>query len=193
VKAERGAARVPVVIFKPLELVGAHVIELEAHADERGFFARCFCEREFAERGLPTRFPQCNLSRNTRVGTLRGMHFQVGHEGEAKIVRAVTGAIHDVIADIRPSSPTYRQWYGVELSSENAKALFVPAGFAHGFITLEDDTDVYYHMSDFFRPEGARGFRWNDPSFGIRWPGVPAVISERDASYPDFGPASVAD
>jgi dTDP-4-dehydrorhamnose 3,5-epimerase len=181
------------VIFKPIGLGGAHVIELEPHVDERGFFARCFCEREFADRGLPTRFPQCNLSRNTRKGTLRGMHFQVGREGEAKIVRAVTGAIYDVVVDIRPSSPTYRQWVSVELSSDNAMALFVPEGFAHGFITLRDDTDVFYHMSDFFRPAGARGFRWNDSSFGIRWPGVPKVISERDAAYPDFESASLDD
>jgi len=181
------------VIFKPTALAGAHIIEVEPHADERGFFARCFCEREFAEQGLPVQFPQCNLSRNTRAGTLRGMHFQAGPAKEAKIVRAVAGAIYDVIADIRPSSPTYRQWYAVELSSENAMALFVPEGFGHGFITLRDDTDVLYHMSDFFRPAGARGFRWDDPYFDIRWPVVPTTISERDATYRDFDPASFDD
>jgi dTDP-4-dehydrorhamnose 3,5-epimerase len=176
------------VIFEPVGLGDACLVDLEPHLDERGFFARSFCERELAERGLPSRFPQCNLSRNTRVGTLRGMHFQDGPVSEAKIVRAVRGAVYDVIVDIRPESATFARWYGVELSAETGKALFVPGGFAHGFVTLADATDVFYHMSEFFRPEGARGFRWNDPRFGIRWPRLPSVISDRDATYPDFAP-----
>jgi dTDP-4-dehydrorhamnose 3,5-epimerase len=176
--------------FEETPLAGACVVELEPRVDERGFFARCFCEREFGDRGLPTRFPQCNLSRNDRLGTLRGMHFQAAPYHEAKLVRAVTGAIYDVIVDLRARSATFLRWFAVELSAEAGKALFVPAGFAHGFLTLAPKTDVFYHMSDFYRPEGARGFRWNDPRFDIRWPSVPNAISPRDASYPDWDPAS---
>jgi dTDP-4-dehydrorhamnose 3,5-epimerase len=180
------------MIFQPTRLAGAFVIELEPHADERGFFARSFCERELAGQGLPTRFPQCNISRNTRRGTLRGMHFQAGSDPEAKLVRCTSGAIHDVIVDLRASSPTRFQWIGVDLSASTGRALFVPAGFAHGFVTLADDTDVFYHMSDFFRPESARGFRWNDPRLGLRWPIEPTVVAVRDAGYPDFDPDSAA-
>jgi dTDP-4-dehydrorhamnose 3,5-epimerase len=174
------------MIFQGTKLAGSWVIDLEPHADERGFFARSFCEREFAEHQLPSRFPQCNLSRNTRAGTMRGMHYQEAPHEEAKLVRCSTGAIYDVIVDLRPASPTRFEWIGVELSAENARALFVPKGFAHGFVTLANATDVFYHMSEFFRPEGARGFRWNDPRFGIAWPSTPTVISARDANYPDF-------
>jgi dTDP-4-dehydrorhamnose 3,5-epimerase len=174
------------MIFEGVKLAGACVIELEPRSDERGFFARSFCEREFAEHGLPSRFPQCNLSRNVRAGTMRGMHYQATPHREAKLVRCAAGAIYDVIVDLRLTSPTRFEWIGVELSAENARALFVPEGFAHGFITLANGTDVTYHMSEFFRPEGARGFRWNDPRFGIAWPTKPIVIAERDAHYPDF-------
>ncbi len=176
--------------FHPTKLEGAFVVELEPRADDRGFFARCFCEKEFDALGLPTRFPQCNLSRNRLRGTLRGMHFQAGVAPEAKLVRCTAGAIYDVIADLREASPTRFQWLGVELSAENGRALFVPGGLAHGFITLEDDTDVFYHMSDFFRPDRARGFRWNDPCLGIRWPLEPTVLSERDRGYADLDPDS---
>ncbi|MGA2447878.1 MAG: dTDP-4-dehydrorhamnose 3,5-epimerase [Polyangiaceae bacterium] len=174
--------------FQATPLQGAFVVELEPHADERGFFARTFCEREFAAHGLPTRFPQSNLSRNARARTLRGMHFQAEPYFEAKLVRAVSGAIYDVIVDLRRTSPTFLHWFGVELSGESARALFVPERFAHGFLTLQDHTDVFYQMGEFFRPEGARGLRWNDASLGIRWPGAPEVIAERDAHYDDFDP-----
>jgi len=159
--------------------------------DERGFFARTFCERELEQHGLPTRFPQCNLSRNRRRGTLRGMHYEATPSAESKLVRCVTGAIFDVIVDLRPGSATRFAWIGVELSGETGRALFVPAGFAHGFLTLSDDSDVFYHMGDFYRPEAARGFRWNDPLFAIQWPAPPNSIAERDASYPDYEPAAV--
>jgi dTDP-4-dehydrorhamnose 3,5-epimerase len=178
------------MLFEETRLPGAFIVELQPHADERGFFARSFCEREFTEHGLPARFPQCNLSRNSRSGTMRGMHFQAASHPEAKLVRAVTGSIYDVIVDLRTTSATFLQWTGVELSSATGRALFVPGGFAHGFLTLTDDTDVFYHMSDFFKPDCARGFRWNDPLFDIRWPAMPTVIASRDASYSDFDPAT---
>jgi dTDP-4-dehydrorhamnose 3,5-epimerase len=177
------------MLFTETELPGAYVIDLERHEDERGFFARAFCEREFAAHGLPARFPQANLSRNTRTGTLRGMHFEAPPSAEAKLVRCVAGAIHDVILDLRQGSASYLKWTSALLSAENGRALFVPAGFAHGFITLLDDTDVFYQMGDFFRPGGARGLRWDDPKLGIVWPAQPTVISERDAKYPDFDPS----
>jgi dTDP-4-dehydrorhamnose 3,5-epimerase len=177
------------MIFKPTKLAGAHVIELERHGDERGYFARTFCEREFAEHGLPTHYPQCNTSFNSRAGTLRGMHFQAAPQREAKLVRCTRGAIYDVIVDLRVDSPTRFEWIGVDLTEDNGTALFIPEGFAHGFLTRADTTEVHYHMSDFHRPQGARGVRWDDPRFSIRWPITPSVISERDATYPDFDPA----
>ena len=176
------------VIFKETDLRGAFVIELEERADERGSFARVFCEREFEAHGLPTRFPQSNLSRNRKAGTLRGMHYNHLPFAEAKLVRAQTGAIHDVIVDLRPGSTTYLQSLGVELSAGTGRALFVPAGFAHGFITLADDTDVHYQMGEFYQADAARGFRWNDPAFSISWPCPATVIAERDANYPDLDP-----
>jgi len=172
--------------FTELRLAGAFLIELQPHADERGFFARTFCEDEFARHGLVTRFPQNNLSRNTRAGTLRGMHYAVAPSEETKVVRCAAGAIHDVIIDLRAGSPTQGQWVSAELTEQNGQALYVPSGFAHGFLTLADDTDVVYQMGDVFRPETARGLRWNDPLFAVVWPREPAVISARDASYPDF-------
>jgi dTDP-4-dehydrorhamnose 3,5-epimerase len=174
--------------FEPTALGGAWVIELDRHVDERGAFARAFCESEFASIGLPTRFPQCNLSFNTRAGTLRGMHVNVAEHLESKLIRCVRGSIYDVIVDLRDGSPTERQWAAVELSADNGRALFAPTGFAHGFLTLEDNTDVLYHMGDVYHPDAARGFRWNDPCFGVRWPFGPTVISTRDATYPDFDP-----
>jgi dTDP-4-dehydrorhamnose 3,5-epimerase len=176
------------MLFREAELLGAFVIDLEPHRDERGFFARMFCEREFEQQGIITRYPQCNLSRNSRAGTLRGMHYNAAPHSEAKLVRCVSGAIYDVIVDLRPSSPTRFRWIGVELTAEDGSALFVPQGFGHGFITLADATDVFYHMSDFHHGESARGFRYDDPRFSIRWPRVPAVISDRDRTYPDFDP-----
>jgi dTDP-4-dehydrorhamnose 3,5-epimerase len=176
------------VLFRTTPLNSAFVIDIDRRTDERGFFARTFCENEFAEHGLPARFPQCNVSHNARAGTLRGMHFNTEAHREAKLVRCVSGAIYDVIVDLRAGSTTRFEWFAVELSAENASALFVPEGFAHGFVTLADDTDVFYHMGDFFHAAAARGFRWNDPAFTIRWPRPPVVISERDATYPDFNP-----
>jgi dTDP-4-dehydrorhamnose 3,5-epimerase len=174
------------VHFTKTPLESALVVDLDRREDPRGFFARSFCEREFAEHGLPTRFPQCNISRNVRKGTLRGMHFNTAPHAESKLVRCASGAIYDVIVDLRRDSRTRLESFGVELSRENGRALFVPAGFAHGFLTLTDDVDVFYHMGEFFHAEAARGFRWNDATFAIRWPSVPSVISERDATYPDF-------
>ncbi len=178
------------MIFTGTKLAGAFVIDIEPRVDERGAFARSFCEREFAAHGLPARFPQCNISRNTRSGTLRGMHFQAAPHREAKLVRCSSGSIYDVIIDLRPGSETHLEWFGLELSAESARALFVPEGFAHGFVTLDDHTEVFYHMSDFYCADGARGLRWNDPRFGIHWPRLPAVIAPRDASYPDFDPTT---
>jgi dTDP-4-dehydrorhamnose 3,5-epimerase len=174
------------VRFTELALPDACLVELDRHEDERGFFARAFCEREFAQHGLPTRFPQCNLSRNLRRGTLRGMHHQAAPHQEAKLVRCVAGAIHDMIVDLRPSSPTCLRWVGVDLTARAGAALYVPPGFAHGFLTLEDATDVFYQMGEFHVPEAARGFRWNDPALSITWPFEPVLMSERDRGYPDF-------
>lgn len=162
------------------------MIELEPHGDERGFFARTFCAQEFSAHGLPTQFPQTNLSRNRRAGTLRGMHYNAAPFEEGKLVRATSGAVHDIVVDLRPTSTTRYQSFGVELSASAGTSLFVPAGFAHGFITLSDDTDVVYHMSESYSAQAARGFRWNDPNFALRWPREVAVIAPRDASYPDF-------
>jgi dTDP-4-dehydrorhamnose 3,5-epimerase len=167
-------------------LGGAYVIDIEPHRDERGFFTRSFCEREFAEHGLPTHFPQCNLSRNVYVRTLRGMHYNVAAHREAKLVRCVSGAIYDVIVDLRADSPTRFAWMGVDLTAENGRALFVPKGFAHGFLTLAENSDVFYHMGESYVADAARGLRWNDPRIGIRWPAQPAFLSARDAQYADF-------
>lgn len=172
--------------FSETKLRGAFVVDVVPHVDERGFFARAFCTEEFAAHGLPNAFPQLNLSRNTRRGTLRGMHFNAAPHGEAKLVRAVSGAVFDVIVDLRPGSSTRGRSIGVELSAHTARALFVPPGFAHGFLTLTDDADVLYQMGAAHRPEAARGFRWDDPRFGIAWPFAPEVISARDATYADF-------
>jgi dTDP-4-dehydrorhamnose 3,5-epimerase len=184
----RGPGYAPRVHFAETPLAGAWVIDLDRHADERGAFARTYCEREFTEHGLPQRFPQANLSMNTKAGTLRGMHFNREPYGESKLVRCVRGALYDVIVDLRAESPTRLASYGVELSADNGRALFIPAGFAHGFLTLADETDAYYHMGEFFQPDAARGLRWDDPALAIDWPFDPAVISERDATYPDINP-----
>jgi dTDP-4-dehydrorhamnose 3,5-epimerase len=174
--------------FEKLELDGAFLIELEPHADERGFFARTFCEREFAEHGLPTQFPQHNLSRNQRAGTLRGMHFERSLAHESKLVRCGAGAIYDIIVDLRAGSPTRFKWLGKELTASSGSALFIPVGFAHGFITLTDGTDVTYQMGSHYRPGEAAGFRHDDPFFALAWPRAVTTISERDAAYPDFRP-----
>lgn len=178
--------------FEETRLAGVVTAEAEPHLDDRGAFLRTFCEREFEAAGLPTRFPQCNLSSNRRRGTLRGMHYNAVPHRESKLVRCVRGAIHDVVVDLRPDSPTCLDWLAVELSAENRRALFVPEGFAHGFMTLCDDSDVHYHMGELYVPEAARGFRWDDPAVGIEWPFMPEVLSTADSSHPDLDPAAIA-
>ena len=174
------------MIFTETPLSGAFVIEIEKHMDERGFFARTFCSREFENHGLDPHFVQCNISYNKQKGTLRGMHYQEELRAEAKLVRCTKGAIYDVIIDLRRDSPTYCQWLSTELKSDANRMLFVPKGFAHGFQTLEPDTEVFYQMTEFCHPECARGIRWNDLSFSIIWPISDRIISRQDQSYPDF-------
>jgi dTDP-4-dehydrorhamnose 3,5-epimerase len=179
------------MIFTETRLKGAFEIDLKRLEDERGFFARSFCQHEFEQYGLDPNVVQCNVSFNKTKGTLRGMHYQTPPSAEAKLVRCTRGSIYDVIIDLRPESPTYLQWVGVELAAETRKALYVPKDFAHGFLTLEDDTEVFYQMSEFYAPQSACGIRWNDPVFSICWPAPVRVISERDESLPDFAAASV--
>jgi dTDP-4-dehydrorhamnose 3,5-epimerase len=174
------------MIFKETGLEGAYLIEMEPHADERGFFARAWCRREFEERGLDTGIAQTSVSFNTARGTLRGMHFQLHPHEEVKLVRCTAGAIWDVIIDLRPASSTYRRWEGFELTQQNRRQLYIPKGFAHGFQTLADATEVHYQISEFYAPGASSGFRHDDPAFAIRWPLPVAVISERDLSWPNF-------
>lgn len=176
------------MLFSPLPLAGAFILDIEAREDPRGLFARTFCEREFAEHGLIDRFVQCNTSFNTRRGTLRGMHYQADPHPEIKVVRCTRGRILDVIVDLRAESPTLTRSVAVELTADNRRALYIPGGFGHGFQTLEDDCEVFYHMSDFYHLDLARGVRWDDPAFGIEWPILPPILSDRDAGYPDFAP-----
>lgn len=165
---------------------GAKLVELEPIEDQRGFFARSFCRREFEQHGLDPALVQCNVSFNHRRGTLRGMHFQRAPHAEAKLVRCTRGAIYDVIVDLRPQSPSFMRWIPAELSAENRRALYVPRGVAHGFQTLTDDAEVLYQMSEFYAPEAAAGVRWDDPAFAIRWPIAAPIVSARDRAYPDF-------
>jgi len=174
------------MIFTETRLKGAYIIQPKPISDERGFFARSWCIREFGSFGLETRLVQCNISYNRKKGTLRGLHYQAPPFEEDKLVRCTRGAIHDVIVDLRRKSKSYGKHIGVTLTSENRTMLHIPKGFAHGFLTLEDDSEVHYQMSEFYAPECARGYRWDDPSFGIVWPGEVRVISEKDRSYPDF-------
>ncbi len=172
--------------FRETELQGAFVIELETLEDSRGFFARVWCEKEFEEHGLVPRIAQVNTSFNVKAGTLRGMHYQsVPHE-ETKVVRCTRGSLYDVIVDLRPDSPTYKRWTGVELTATNQIMLYVPAKFAHGFITLEDDTELTYLISEAYAPEVARAIRWDDSEFKIEWPRPVEAISDKDAGWPDF-------
>lgn len=173
------------MIFEETSLSGAFVIEPERLEDERGFFARTWCRREFEAHGLDTRLAQCNISFNHQKGTLRGMHYQEAPHEEVKLVRCTRGSILDIIVDLRPESPTYKDHLSVELSENNRRMLYIPAQFAHGFLTLGDATEIFYQMSEFYAPEAARGFRWNDPAFEIRLPREVTVISERDQTYPD--------
>lgn len=178
------------MIFTETPLPGAFVIEPERLEDTRGFFARTWCQREWEAHGLDPRLVQCSISFNKKKGTLRGMHYQAEPYGEVKLVRCTSGAIYDVIIDLRPQSPTFTQHYAVVLSADNRKMLYVPHNFAHGFQTLDDNTEVFYQMSELYTPEAARGVRWNDPAFRITWPDAQRIIIERDQQYPDFMPAS---
>ncbi len=172
--------------FESTALAGATLIDLEPHADERGFFARAWCQKEFTEFGLNANVAQVNLSFNHKAGTLRGLHYQVSPFREAKLVRCISGAIHDVIVDLRPDSATFLHWIGVDLSADNRRTLFVPEGFGHGFQTLQDNTEVLYQVSEFYTPGAERGLRFDDPAFAIKWPREVAEISDKDAAWPPY-------
>lgn len=172
--------------FSQTEIAGVAAVDVEAHADERGSFARLHCPDEFAAAGYPFTPAQTSLSRNPQRGTLRGMHYQAAPHAEVKLVRCVRGRIFDVAIDLRPGSPTHRRWTACELSSDNARALLIPEGVAHGFLTLEPGTDVLYQISPRFEPGHEAGVRWDDPAFAIAWPEAPALVSDRDAAYPDY-------
>lgn len=174
------------MIFRDTGIGGAWILEAERLEDERGFFARTWDADEFAARGLNARLAQCSISFNRLRGTLRGLHYQVAPHEEAKLVRCTAGAIFDVVVDLRPDSTTFRDWFGVELSADNRLAVYVPEACAHGFLTLTDGCEVHYQISQFYAPEAARGVRWDDPAFGITWPGEVLVMNERDRTYPDF-------
>jgi dTDP-4-dehydrorhamnose 3,5-epimerase len=176
------------VNFEDTEIPGVAVVDLDRIEDDRGFFARSFCAGEFADRKLCKSFVQANISFNRLRGTLRGMHYQAEPKPEPKLVRCTRGAIFDVAVDLRTDSPTFRRWAGRELTAENRRALFIPAGCAHGFVSLTDNTEVFYLMGAAYDPALARGMRWNDPAFAIDWPMQPTTLSDRDASYPDFLP-----
>lgn len=174
------------MIFQETKLKGAFEIHLERKTDERGFFARSWCQTEFENHQLTSRLVQCNISFNGSKGTLRGMHYQVPPHAEAKLVRCTRGSIYDVVVDLRSESRTFKDWAAIILTAEQRNMAYVPEGCAHGFLTLEDNTEVFYQMSEFYHPESARGFRWNDPEFQIVWPECVQVISERDRTYPNF-------
>jgi len=174
------------MIFTETELKGAFVIELEKFGDERGFFALSWSQDEFAKRGLESSMAECNVSFNRERGTLRGMHYQEDPYGQAKVVHCTMGAIYDVIIDLRSESLTFKKWFGVELNAENRLNLYVPKGFAHGFQTLEDNSEISYQMSSPYVPDSGRGVRWNDPAFGIEWPEKVRIMNARDKDYRDF-------
>lgn len=174
------------MLFRETRLKGAFIIDIEPIVDERGFFARSWCQREFEKHGLCSDLVQCNISFNHQKGTLRGMHYQIPPHEESKLVRCTRGSIFDVIVDLRKDSRTYKKWCGVELSAENRRMIFIPGGFAHGFQTMEDNTEVFYQMSDSYHPQCARGVRWDDPAFGVDWPDDERIISIRDKSFPDY-------
>ena len=186
VRRPHSGGKDPFVIFIEIKLKGAYIIEPEKLEDERGFFARSWCEREFAAHNLNPRTVQCNISFNSKKGTLRGMHYQAAPRAEAKLVRCTRGAIYDVIIDLRPKSPTFKQHVAEVLTVDDHKMLYIPEGFAHGFQTLEDNAEVFYQISEFHAPECARGVRWNDPAFAIEWPISAPIMLKRDRNYPDF-------
>lgn len=175
--------------FHHTPLVGARTVEIEKRGDVRGFFARVFCENDFTQAGLVPRFVQVNNSLSAQKGTLRGMHYQLPPRAEVKLVRCVRGALWDAILDLRPDSPTFGQSFGAELSADNRLMMYVPRGFAHAILTLTDDTEAFYLVSEFYSPELERGVRWNDPNFNVAWPIEPSEVSPKDAKWPDFDPA----
>ncbi|MBV9339491.1 MAG: dTDP-4-dehydrorhamnose 3,5-epimerase [Acidobacteria bacterium] len=174
------------MIFRATKLQGVFEVQIEPTRDERGFFARSWCQKEFESHGLSSKLVQCSISFNSRKGTLRGIHYQAAPHPEAKLVRCTRGAIYDVAVDLRPDSPTFREWISVQLTAANRSMLFVPEGCGHGFLTLEDECEVLYHISEFYHPELARGLRWNDPAVGVAWPAPVKVISQKDRSYPNI-------
>jgi dTDP-4-dehydrorhamnose 3,5-epimerase len=174
--------------FVPTPIDGVVRVEATPHGDERGLFARLHCPEAFAAAGIPFAPAQTSVSCNPTAGTLRGMHYQAAPHAETKLVRVTRGRIFDVAIDLRPDSPTHRQWVGAELSADNLAALFIPEGVAHGFLTLEPDTDVLYQIAPAYRPGHEAGVRWDDPAFGVAWPAAPALMSARDAGYPDYLP-----
>jgi len=177
------------MIFKETRLEGAFIVEMEPIRDNRGFFARAWCQKEFEDHGLVSCFVQNNVTYSARRGTLRGLHYQIPPHEEPKLVRCTQGAIYDVIVDLRPESLTYMQWLGVELTSENRKMIYMPGGFAHGYQILMDHTEVFYQVGAFYAPEYEQGFRWDDPVFSIDWPiNPPVVLSEKDKHWPDYLP-----
>jgi len=176
------------MLFQETPLPGAYVIELEKIEDERGFFARSWCLNEFAARGLDANLAQCNVSFNKRKGTLRGLHYQVPPHAETKVVRCTRGALYDVIVDLRADSPTFLKWFGVELTATNYRMLYIPKRFAHGFQALEDGTEIFYQMSEFYAPQAARGIRWNDSRVGVVWREMDRTISKKDQEYIDLEP-----
>ena len=176
------------MIFTQTPLGGAFVIDLEKKGDERGFFARAFCQKEFSDHGLIDRFVQANNSLSAIRGTMRGMHYQLAPKAETKLVRCIRGALYDLILDLRKESPTFGQSFGAELTAENRRMMYVPKGFAHGFITLQPDTEAFYFVDEFYSPEHERGVRWDDPKFKLNWPAQPTVISDKDRKHRDFDP-----
>ncbi len=176
------------MIFHKTPLDGAYLIELEKRGDDRGFFARAFCKEEFGRLGLSTDFVQVNNSGSSQMGTLRGMHYQLPPKAETKLIRCIRGRLWDVILDLRSGSKTFGQWFGAELSDENRRAMYVPKGFAHGFLSLVDNVEVMYFVDEYYAPELERGIRWNDPTFKIEWPVEPVVLSDKDRDVVDFDP-----
>lgn len=179
------------MIFTETKIKGAYVIDIKRIEDERGFFGRAFCHQEMKAKGLNGNVAQTNLSSNKKRGTLRGLHYQQAPHEESKLVRCTRGSLFDVLVDLRKNSATYCQWFGIELSADSFRMLYVPEGCAHGFITLEDNTDIMYQVSEFYAPSAEKGLLWNDPAFGIQWPIEPIVISEKDKKQPLFEPSSV--
>jgi len=174
------------MIFHETKLPGVFEIYLDSKLDERGFFGRCWCQQEFESHGLNPKIVQCSVSFNARKGTLRGLHYQAHPHTETKVVRCTRGALYDVVVDLRPQSPTFKEWIAMVLTATNRCMVYVPEGCAHGFLTLEDETEVFYQMSEFYHAELAYGVRWDDPAFQVVWPDVVAVISERDRTYPNL-------